>query len=41
MRKKISITVNEDVIREIDRRRGLVSRSRFVEEILKKGLRHN
>lgn len=39
MKQRISITIDEHVLKELDKRRGLVPRSRFVEEILKRGLR--
>jgi len=37
MRKKISITIDEQVLNKVDKDRGLISRSRFIEEILKRG----
>lgn len=36
MRQKISITLDERLLAELNKRRGLIPLSRFVEEILKK-----
>lgn len=37
-KEKVGITIDERVLRKIDRCRGLISRSRFIDEILKRGL---
>jgi len=39
MKRKITISIDEYLLEEIDRKRGLVSRSRFIESILEKALR--
>ena len=38
MKQKISVTIDERVLKKLDKQREMVSRSRFVEEILKKHL---
>lgn len=38
-KKIISLTISEELIRELDNKRGLIPRSTFVEELLKKSLK--
>jgi len=38
MKRRISITVERDIMNEIDRRRGDINRSVFVETLIKAGL---
>ncbi len=38
MRETIAISIDADLANEIDEKRGLVSRSSFCEDLLKKGL---
>ena len=39
MKAKVAFTVDQDVLREIDRLRGIAGRSAFINHILKIGLR--
>jgi len=41
MRRKsrVSLSLSDEIISEIEERRGLVSRSRFVEYLIRRGLR--
>jgi metal-responsive CopG/Arc/MetJ family transcriptional regulator len=38
MKQKVSLTLDEEIIKEIDKKRGLIPRSTFVEQLLKKVL---
>ena len=38
MRETIAISIDADLANEIDEKRGLISRSSFCEDLLKKGL---
>jgi len=37
-RKEVTISIDEDLLNEIDTKRDLISRSKYVERVIKRGL---
>ena len=39
MKAKIKISIDEEVLKQVDEKRGIAKRSTFINEVLKKGLK--
>lgn len=39
MKEQISITLDENLMKEIENKRGLIPRSRFIEDLIRDGLK--
>jgi metal-responsive CopG/Arc/MetJ family transcriptional regulator len=39
MKKQLSITIDSELIEEIDKKRGMIKRSTFIEELIRRALK--